>query len=346
MCIYDIGKKLKLNEIAMNETIEYMKWISADSIVVITVSSVYHLPSALERSTPMKMFDRDVMLKKCRIINYHVGEEHTTMIGTTAVNGCVSGNIQLFSLRKKETMRVQGHAGCFFDIKIKGNVYMSNLFCYVKRSGESLKLSIIQTTRAAGGDKRFKQQEAHIPFWSSVDTIEFPLGVHFDHSSQNLFVVSTCGHVLLYSLKNQSFTCSSRFSKHHILQTVACASEKGIFMLDSVGDLYSAKFNEVEMSSQRKMENFFGNKSNGGEYDGRFLNFGNEIERKRKSTSSSDIPLKKVIKAVSDNGTTGDSQEAEEIVLVSDKENDESNNSRGIPEGMEIFCYVNNCGYF
>lgn len=58
--IFDLGQKVKLKSTMMNEDVLFWKWISVDSIGLITETAIFHWnvfdPS---QQAPVKMFDRN-----------------------------------------------------------------------------------------------------------------------------------------------------------------------------------------------------------------------------------------------------------------------------------------------
>lgn len=56
--IFDLGQKLKLQSATMNEDIVFWKWISADSLGLVTDTSVYHWNAFGSSTSPIKVFER------------------------------------------------------------------------------------------------------------------------------------------------------------------------------------------------------------------------------------------------------------------------------------------------
>lgn len=57
--IFDLGQKLKLQSATMNEDIVFWKWISADSLGLVTDTSVYHWNAFGSSTSPIKVFERN-----------------------------------------------------------------------------------------------------------------------------------------------------------------------------------------------------------------------------------------------------------------------------------------------
>lgn len=67
--IFNIEMKSKMKAHTMTEDIVFWKWISLNTLALVTKMSVYHW-SMEGDSTPVKMFDRHSSLADCQIINY------------------------------------------------------------------------------------------------------------------------------------------------------------------------------------------------------------------------------------------------------------------------------------
>jgi hypothetical protein len=61
--------KSKMKAHAMPDDVIFWKWISLNTIALVTETSVYHW-SMEGDSTPVKIFDRHSSLAGCQIINY------------------------------------------------------------------------------------------------------------------------------------------------------------------------------------------------------------------------------------------------------------------------------------
>ena len=81
------------------------------------------------------MFDRHATLAGTQIINYHVeaAQKWLVLIGITAVDGHVVGKAQLYSVDKKMSQALDGHAATFAQFKVPGNANPSTLFCIGNR---------------------------------------------------------------------------------------------------------------------------------------------------------------------------------------------------------------------
>ena len=69
--IFDLGQKVKLKSTMMNEDVLFWKWISVDSIGLITDTAIFHWNVFdSTQQAPVKMFDRNPNLAVC-IVHSH-----------------------------------------------------------------------------------------------------------------------------------------------------------------------------------------------------------------------------------------------------------------------------------
>lgn len=89
--IFNIEMKSKMKAHTMNEDVIFWKWISLNTLALVTESHVYHW-SMEGDSTPIKMFDRHSSLNGCQIINYRTDPKQNwlLLVGISAQQSRVS----------------------------------------------------------------------------------------------------------------------------------------------------------------------------------------------------------------------------------------------------------------
>ena len=60
--IFDLGQKAKLKSYTMNEDVLFWKWVSHDTLGLITETSIHHWNVFDQSPAPSKMFDRNTNL--------------------------------------------------------------------------------------------------------------------------------------------------------------------------------------------------------------------------------------------------------------------------------------------
>lgn len=175
--IFNIEMKSKMKAHTMTDDVTFWKWISLNTVALVTDTAVYHW-SMEGDSQPVKVFDRHSSLAGCQIINYRTDakQKWLLLIGISAqviwylcynvTLACivriwfcteiawlffsyscilihilliffqqnrVVGAMQLYSVDRKVSQPIEGHAASFAQFKIEGNTEESTLFCFAVR---------------------------------------------------------------------------------------------------------------------------------------------------------------------------------------------------------------------
>lgn len=77
--IFNIEMKSKLKAHTMSEDVMFWKWISVNTVALVTDSAVYHW-SMEGDSQPAKVFDRHASLAGCQIINYRTDQQQKWLL--------------------------------------------------------------------------------------------------------------------------------------------------------------------------------------------------------------------------------------------------------------------------
>ncbi|TMW39874.1 hypothetical protein DOY81_015046, partial [Sarcophaga bullata] len=107
--IFNIEMKSKMKAHTMTEDVVFWKWISLNTLALVTETSVYHW-SMEGDSTPLKMFDRHSSLNGCQIINYRCNpnQQWLLLVGISALPNRVAGAMQLYSVERKVSQAIEG----------------------------------------------------------------------------------------------------------------------------------------------------------------------------------------------------------------------------------------------
>jgi clathrin heavy chain len=153
----------------MTEDCIFWKWVSVNTIGIVTETSVYHW-SIEGDSQPVKMFDRHQSLQGCQIINYRTDESlqwllvigkkfiiccsfsqrkleilfnyyYYLILGIQAQDSRVAGRMQLYSVERKVSQPIEGHAAAFTQFKLDGNKKPSTLFAFAVRGPQGGKVN-------------------------------------------------------------------------------------------------------------------------------------------------------------------------------------------------------------
>ena len=89
------------------------------------------------------MFDRHSSLAGCQIINYRTDKflKWLLLVGISAEQHRVKGNMQLYSVERKVSQPIEGHAASFAQHKLAGNAEDSTLFAFAVRGAAGAKVN-------------------------------------------------------------------------------------------------------------------------------------------------------------------------------------------------------------
>lgn len=95
-------------------------------------------------SQPLKMFDRHSSLAGCQVINYRTDKalKWLLLVGISAQQHRVAGNMQLYSVERKVSQPIEGHAAAFAQFKLPGNSEESTLFTFAVRTQQGGKVCV------------------------------------------------------------------------------------------------------------------------------------------------------------------------------------------------------------
>jgi clathrin heavy chain len=140
--------KSKMKAFTMTEECVFWKWISVNTIGIVTDLSVYHW-SMEGDSQPVKVFDRHANLQGCQILSYTTDKamKWCCLGGLSLQNGQALGKMQLYSTERNVSQPLEGHAATFSQFKHENNKEPSTLFCFAARGAQGGKLHILEVSQ-------------------------------------------------------------------------------------------------------------------------------------------------------------------------------------------------------
>ena len=131
----------------MTEECVFWKWISVNTIGIVTELAVYHW-SMEGDSQPVKVFDRHATLQGCQILSYSTDKEMKWLAlgGLSLQNGQAVGRMQLYSVDRQVSQPIEGHAACFAQFKYQSNKEPSTIFSFAARGAQGGKLHILEVS--------------------------------------------------------------------------------------------------------------------------------------------------------------------------------------------------------
>ncbi|ELW64722.1 Clathrin heavy chain 2 [Tupaia chinensis] len=175
--IFNIEMKSKMKAHTMTEEVVFWKWVSVNTVALVTETTVYHW-SMEGDSQPTKMFDRHASLAGCQVIHYRAdeGQKWLVLVGISAQQNRVVGAIQLYSVDRKVSQAIEGHAAAFAEFKVEGNAKPSTLFCFAVQGPAGGKLHIIEVGQPAAGNQPFAKKAVDV-FFPPEAQADFPVAM-------------------------------------------------------------------------------------------------------------------------------------------------------------------------
>ncbi|KAL0267213.1 UNVERIFIED_CONTAM: hypothetical protein PYX00_009551 [Menopon gallinae] len=188
--IFNIEMKSKMKAYTTNEDVVFWKWISLNTLALVTDSYVYHW-SMEGDSIPQKMFDRHSSLNSCQIINYRTDPKQLwlLLIGISAQSNRVAGAMQLYSVERKCSQPIEGHAAAFAQFKMDGNAEMSTLFCFAVRSVQGGTLHIIEVGQPPAGNQPFTKKTVDV-FFPPETQNDFPVAMQVSSKYDVIYLIT------------------------------------------------------------------------------------------------------------------------------------------------------------
>lgn len=241
--VYNLEMKTKMREHAMKEDVLFWKWISPNTIAIVTEACVYHW-SLEGNSVPKKMFDRHENLKGSTIINYRVdnSQQWLLLVGLARTDtGATKGVMQLFSVEKKVTQAIEGHAAAFCDFKLSPT-YTATIICIAANTANGGKLFVMEVPGNKPADApAFARKAVPIQFPTPTD---FPVAMQASEKHGMIYMITKAGYLYLYDLETATLVFSSRISAETIFVTAPHESTNGVIGVNKNGQVLSVSINE------------------------------------------------------------------------------------------------------
>lgn len=146
--LFNIETKQKMKSHVNNEDIVFWKWVSENTIGIVTETAVYHWSVLDATAPPQKVFDRHASLLGAQIINYRTtpDEKWLVLVGISGNPSSpsafkVKGAMQLYSRDRGVSQPIEGHAAAFAEMKLDGNAHPTKLFTFSVRTSTGAKVS-------------------------------------------------------------------------------------------------------------------------------------------------------------------------------------------------------------
>ena len=143
---FNLATKQKLSSYMTDEDVVYWKWINDTQIGLVMDRSVAHWDAMGSGSAPTKVFDRHATLEGAQIINYRASGDGQwlVLVGILPDNtpGAfrIKGAMQLYSVARRVSQPIEGHAAAFSTIRLENAPEDTNLFSFAVRTATGAKV--------------------------------------------------------------------------------------------------------------------------------------------------------------------------------------------------------------
>ncbi|XP_034237793.1 clathrin heavy chain [Thrips palmi] len=242
--IFNIEMKSKMKAHTMTEDVIFWKWISLNTLALVTETSVFHW-SMEGDSTPQKVFDRHSSLNGCQIINYRTDpkQQWLLLIGISAQQNRVVGAMQLYSVERKCSQPIEGHAASFAQFKMEGNAELSTLFCFAVRTVQGGKLHIIEVGQPPAGNQPFSKKAVDVFFPPEAQN-DFPVAMQVSSKYDVIYLITKYGYIHMYDIESATCIYMNRISGDTIFVTAPHEASGGIIGVNRKGQVLSVSVEE------------------------------------------------------------------------------------------------------
>jgi clathrin heavy chain len=252
--VFDIGKKEKLKSYKFDEDVSsagiYWRWATNEIVAIVTNTSVYHW-SITNQSEPEKIFERHASLSGAQIISYKLSDDQkwALLVGIAPgqVPNTIDGNMQLYSIEKRVSQPLQGHAGCFTTLEQGGQT--RQIFSFVEKKpalGPKLFITEIGKEKdAVGGVFKVTPQDIPFPPEASAD---FAVTLLPSRKFDVLYLITKLGYLYVLDLVTAETLYRNRISQETIFAT--CSTDNDASMLGVTarrGQVLKISLNESQL---------------------------------------------------------------------------------------------------
>lgn len=245
--IFNIEMKSKMKAHTLNEDVVFWKWINVNTIALVTETAVFHW-SMEGDSLPLKMFDRHTSLNGCQIINYRTDHslKWLLLIGISAQQNRVVGAMQLYSVDRKVSQPIEGHAAAFTQFKLEGNPEQSTLFCFAARTQAGGKLHVIEVGTAPTGNQPYPKKAVDVFFPPEAQN-DFPVAMQMSPKYDIVYLITKYGYIHLYDVETGTCIYMNRISADTIFVTAPYELTSGIIGVNRKGQVLSVSVEEENL---------------------------------------------------------------------------------------------------
>lgn len=148
-------------------------------------------------------------------------------LGISAQQNRVVGAMQLYSVERKCSQPIEGHAASFATFKLEGNAEPSTLFCFAVRTLQGGKLHIIEVGQPPAGNQPFPKKAVDVFFPPEAQT-DFPVAMQVSSKYDVIYLITKYGYIHMYDIETATCIYMNRISTDTIFVTAPHEASGGI----------------------------------------------------------------------------------------------------------------------
>ncbi|KRY15216.1 Clathrin heavy chain 1 [Trichinella patagoniensis] len=239
--VFDIDVKSKVKSCQFSEEVVFWRWLDVNNIALVSPTSVYHWTMESE-SVPVKMFDRMQSLNDRRIINYKTDSKYMWLL-LMGIDSRAVGSMQLYSMERRVSQVIEGHAACFINFKFGKNEEPSTLFSFATRQQAFAKLHIVEVGTAPGKNATYTKKVVDL-FFPAEGQHDFPIAMQGSEKHGVIFIITKCGYIHVYDVEFAVCIYMNRISNETIFVTTEYQLTSGILGITTKGQVLSVSIDE------------------------------------------------------------------------------------------------------
>lgn len=233
--LFDLRAKTVIRQTTLPD-VAFWRFLDDDLLAIVTTSSVYHWK--MDSDSPELVFDRHASLEACQIIGYDAdpARKWLSLVGIAADGKRVAGHLQLFSVAKKMSQILSGHAAAFATHTMQ--TYKATLFLFASHEENPEKKSVESVLRIieVGGPGEFGKVSTDI-YYPKEFSKDFPIALHVSAKYPSIvYMITKMGYLHLYDLETAKCIYMNRVSDTTVFATVP-TSTGGIMGLNRRGQI-------------------------------------------------------------------------------------------------------------
>jgi clathrin heavy chain len=165
------------------------------------------------------------------------------LVGISAQDNRVAGRMQLYSVERKVSQPIEGHAACFAEFKMDGNKEPSNIFSFSVRSPQGGKLHIIEVGQAPAGNQPYAKKAVDVLFPPEAQN-DFPVAMQCSPKYDVIYLITKYGYIHIYDVDTATCLFMNRISSDTIFVTAPHEQSSGIIGVNRKGQVLSVSIDE------------------------------------------------------------------------------------------------------